>query len=168
MIYRKDRPDQHHAGGGLVTHTSSRIPHRARTDLLYSQDGVESMVIVVWVKHGKWLFVSMYRLGSVIVVWEVQLSTFVRDVMLKVKLLFNGWHKHKFDGWKKFKVLYNYFAWNIWLGTNLLQEWGKPFICWCNLDRSHFVKIWSCEVDFNLHQKPKGTRIRPYRYFWQN
>ncbi len=55
----------------------SKIPHRIRTALSYSQDGIESMVIEARVKNEKWFFASMYRPGSTSVVYRTSTIEFL-------------------------------------------------------------------------------------------
>ena len=48
-MYRNDRPNTI-AGGGIVCYINSGLPHRPRKDLMYVQDGIESMVnwMLLW------------------------------------------------------------------------------------------------------------------------
>ena len=60
------RNDRNGHGGGLAAHSRSDIPHRRRTDYeSKANDGVEFIIFDVIIRHGKWLFIGVYKPPSV-------------------------------------------------------------------------------------------------------
>ncbi len=53
FVHMQDRP-QVECGGGIVCCIKSCLSHNERKDLVYNQDGIESMVFETIMKKQKW------------------------------------------------------------------------------------------------------------------